>query len=256
MLLTVTDPDGNVIRRLGGPAAAGIHRVSWDLRFPPADPARLEPPPTDNPFFSPPIGPMVAPGTYSVSLARRIDGKSEALSGPQSFEALPLGTATLPAEDRPAQLAFQRQTARLQRAVMGALRAAGEAKTRLDHLQAALADTPAADPAWREEVRALKLRLADLDVKLSGDDTIANRNEPTPPSIVERVQRVVFGHWVTTSAATRTQRDAYDVAAREFAPVLEQLRALIEVDLAGLEARMEAAGAPWTPGRVPRWAPE
>jgi hypothetical protein len=28
---------------------------------------------------------------------------------------------------------------------------------------------------------------------------------------------------------------------------------LVEVDLATLEKDMEAAGAPWTPGRVPLW---
>jgi hypothetical protein len=29
---------------------------------------------------------------------------------------------------------------------------------------------------------------------------------------------------------------------------------LVDVDLAKLERDMEAAGAPWTPGRVPEWA--
>ncbi len=32
-----------------------------------------------------------------------------------------------------------------------------------------------------------------------------------------------------------------------------QLRQLIEVDLQRLEKQMEAAGAPWTPGRIPEW---
>jgi hypothetical protein len=35
--------------------------------------------------------------------------------------------------------------------------------------------------------------------------------------------------------------------------VLSQLRQLIEVDLARLEKQLEAAGAPWTPGRIPTW---
>ncbi|HET7618108.1 MAG TPA: hypothetical protein VFK20_06325 [Vicinamibacterales bacterium] len=33
--LTVTGPDGDVVRELKGPGAAGIHRVIWDLRYPP-----------------------------------------------------------------------------------------------------------------------------------------------------------------------------------------------------------------------------
>jgi len=31
------------------------------------------------------------------------------------------------------------------------------------------------------------------------------------------------------------------------------LRQLIEVDLTRLEKQLEAAGAPWTPGRIPEW---
>jgi hypothetical protein len=36
--------------------------------------------------------------------------------------------------------------------------------------------------------------------------------------------------------------------------VLGKLRTLVDTDLAKLEKDMEAAGAPWTPGRVPEWS--
>jgi hypothetical protein len=140
--------------------------------------------------------------------------------------------------------------------VLGATRSVTEAQTRIDHLTKALADTPAADLGLSTDVRSLNARLADLKIALSGDSTRASRNEPTPPAIADRVQRVVNGHWDATSAPTTTQRDNYAIAAREFKPVLEKLRALVLVDLVRLEAAAEAAGAPWTPGRVPEWQPE
>ncbi|MEL7453635.1 MAG: glycosyl hydrolase, partial [Pseudomonadota bacterium] len=34
VLLTIRDSDGNVVRRLEGPAKKGFHRVNWDLRYP------------------------------------------------------------------------------------------------------------------------------------------------------------------------------------------------------------------------------
>ena len=52
---------------------------------------------------------------------------------------------------------------------------------------------------------------------------------------------------------TQTQRDHYAAAAAEFEQVLARLRALVEGDLTRLEKSMEAAGAPWTPGRLPEW---
>ena len=41
-----------------------------------------------------------------------------------------------------------------------------------------------------------------------------------------------------------------------FGGVLEELRVLIEDDLAALARELDAAGAPWTPGLVPRWEAE
>jgi hypothetical protein len=35
---------------------------------------------------------------------------------------------------------------------------------------------------------------------------------------------------------------------------LNELRSSVEVDMRKLENDMEAAGAPWTPGRVPEWS--
>ena len=58
---------------------------------------------------------------------------------------------------------------------------------------------------------------------------------------------------MSTSRPTQTQIDLYGHAAAEFEGTLNALRQLIEVDLAKLEKQMEAAGAPWTPGRIPEW---
>ena len=255
IVLTVTDEDGDVVRRLTGPVTAGFQRVAWDLRYPPADPTNLGKVEL-LPWDTPPQGPLAAPGSYTVSFAKVVDEVTTSLGEPRAFDAVPLGNATLPAPDRAALLSFQKKTGRLQRAVLGAVRAADEAQTRLDHLQRALLDTPAADAKLRDDARAIEVRLEDLKTALSGDKTLSDRNEPTPPAIADRVQQVVLGHWSTTSAATATHRRNYDTAAAQFAPVLEQLRQLVTVDLERLEDAAEAAGAPWTPGRVPTWTPE
>ncbi|MGH7599389.1 MAG: glycosyl hydrolase, partial [bacterium] len=255
ILLTIKDAEGNVVRRLNGGTSAGMQRVVWDLRFPPANPTSLEPPP-DNPFADPPMGPIVVPGNYTATLSKRIDGVETQLGSPQTFETVPLGIASLPAEDRKGLLTFQRKTARLQRAVLGAAQAASETQRRFDHIEKALQNTPEADPALMAEVGALETRLKDLQIKLSGDRLIQRYNEPAPPAIIDRVQNIVEGHWTSTSVATQTFQDGYQIAADEFSTVLENLRGLVEVDLAKLEAKLEQIGAPWTPGRVPKWSKE
>jgi photosystem II stability/assembly factor-like uncharacterized protein len=256
IVLSIADESGEVVRRITGPTKAGFNRVAWDLRFPPATPTDLKPPDDENPFQDPPMGPLAVPGPYTVTLAKRVEGKLVVLDGPRKFEAEALGTPSLPAPDRADLFAFQKKTARLQRAVLGSVEVVRETQTRLDHLKRALHDTPGADPRLENEARALVERLKDLDASLRGDPVKRRRNEPTSPSIVDRVEGIVAGHWLATTDATGTHRKAYSIAAEEFVSVLEKLRVLVEEDLARLEREAESSGAPWTPHRVPRWAPE
>jgi photosystem II stability/assembly factor-like uncharacterized protein len=256
VLLTVTDESGQVVRRVTGPVSAGFHRVAWDLRFPAANPTSLAKPGELAPWERGPVGPLAAPGTYQVAMATRVDGKVTPVAGPVTFEVAALLTPSLPPADRAANLAFERKVARLQRAVLGASEAAKEAQRRLDHLKKALLDAPAAGLQLTDEARAIEARLKDLQLQLNGDALLAEKNEPVPPAIEDRVQQVVGGTWFMTSAPTATHEQAYGIAAAEFAPVLERLRALVDVDLRVLEQKAEAAGAPWTPGRVPTWKPE
>ncbi len=251
--ITVKDAEGEVVRRLEGPVTAGFHRVAWDFRFPDSRPARLKEQPPDNPFVDPPRGPMVVPGTYEVSLAQRVDGAVTPLGEPQKLEATALGAASLPAEDKRALLEFQQETAALQRAVLGSQRAVEELGSRLDYIARAILQSPRADETLLLEARALEDRLHGIDVALRGDATIRRRSESTPPSIADRVDEVVSGHWTSTSAPTETQREAYRIAGAALEPLLEDLRRLLENDLPALEAKLDDAGAPWTPGRIPRW---
>ncbi|MFQ5766847.1 MAG: glycosyl hydrolase, partial [Acidobacteriota bacterium] len=255
ILLTVRDEDGSVVRRLEGPTSAGFHRVAWDLRLPPYEPTSLKKTDDGGPFDQPPEGPMVMPGAYSVSLASRVGGRLSQLGGSEKFDVVPLGLASFKAADPSALLAFQKKTGRLQRAVLGTVKAAREVRDRIDHIKKALLDTPGAPPRLAVRVREIEEHLRDLQVELSGDSTRTSRHAPTPPSIVDRVQRIISGHWSSTSAPTRTHLRNYEIAAARFENLLTRFRILVESDLANLEDEMETAGAPWTPGRLPRWSP-
>ena len=199
---------------------------------------------------------MVVPGEYTVELAKRVDGTVTPLAGPQTIEVVPLGAALLEAEDKNALLAFQKKTARLQRAVMGAQRVMREVDDRLALIKRALDDTPGADPALADRARELETRLENLEVEMWGDSVLRSRNEPTPPGIASRIGRVVSGNWNASSAPTKTHETSYAIASEMFGEFLPKLTTLVETDLAALEDAMEEAGAPWTPGRVPRWTPE
>ncbi|MGB3564310.1 MAG: glycosyl hydrolase [Thermoanaerobaculia bacterium] len=247
----IRDDEGSVIRRVTADRKQGLHRVAWDLRWPPAAPIDLSPG-ERSPWEEPERGPLALPGSYTATLESRSEGEWKALSDPVGFDVEALVLATLTAADQSAVEQFQKEVRELRRAVLGAAKLTGEVKTRLDHLGQALVDTPEADPALMAELEEIKLRFDDIVLALEGDATKAKRNVFTPPAIVDRVERIASDQWYTTQAPTTTHRQAYEWAAAAFATELGKLEQLV-TDLDALEARAEEAKAPWTPGRVPRW---
>ena len=244
LILTVTDEDGRVVRRLTGRTSSGITKVTWNLRYPAAGPVRSS--------GSSGSGPFVVPGTYTVSLAKHVRGEITTVGEPQSFEVYLLDEVDTP---RSAEvLAFEQQAQRLQRAVLGTNAAAGEAMNRVNLLESALDATPNADAQIRTDLVELKNSLREVQWALNGDPTVGRRREATPPSLTRRLRR--FTSWGTLlHSVPGLQREQYDIVAAEFGAILERLRQLVEVDLKRIEDAAEAAGAPWTSGRIPNWRP-
>jgi chaperonin cofactor prefoldin len=155
--------------------------------------------------------------------------------------------------DHAALVEFQQKAARLQRAATGATQAATQLKPRLAAIKRAIAETPSLPQRVNDDATALDRRTNEILMALTGDATARRRNINTPPSINDRVGYVVGAQRMSISRPTQTQINQYNAAAQDFEAVLAQLRQLIEVDLARLEKQLEAAGAPWTPGRIPEW---
>jgi hypothetical protein len=196
----------------------------------------------------------VLPGTYEVSLAKRVDGAVTPVGRAQKVEVYALDADGTPRS--PQVVAFQQRTARLQRAVLGANALAGETMEQLQALERALEETPGADEALAGEARALQRRLREIQDALSGDPTVGRRQEPAPPSLLQRINGIAGRHWSNTmDAPTATQQRQYEIVAAEFSGVLERLRAVVDGDVRRLGERAEAAGAPWTSGRIPTWKP-
>ena len=244
VIFTISDSSGRVVRRLTGPVTAGMQRVSWDLRYPAPS---LPPPPNpegEDPFNEGPAGPLVMPGTYKVSMAKRVDGVFTLLGQAQEFQVIVEGQERMSPADRANLVEFQQKVARLQRAVQGASATANALKPRLVAIRRALLETPAAPEKLLSDASALDKRTNEILRALQGDQALRQRNMNLPPSISERVGDIVGSQRMSTARPTQTQIDQYAAAAQEFETTLNQLRQLIEGDLAKLEKQMEAAGAP------------
>jgi photosystem II stability/assembly factor-like uncharacterized protein len=254
VLLTVTDADGKSLRTLTGPVTAGYHRVAWDLRDPSAVLPRTRPPDEEaDPFTEQDRGALVLPGKYRVSLSKRVNGVVTPLAEPLEFAVAADGADALAEADRKELAEFQRNVARLQRTMTAALGTANDLAARLEQAKKALDQTPAADAKTKELVRKMIQEDRDVLRVLRGDVALRARNENTPVSTAERVEYIIESQRFAVAKPTATQREAYRIAGEELTQEIAKLRKLVDVDMKELEKAMDAAGAPWTPGRLPEW---
>ncbi len=255
ILLVVRDADGNVVRYVDGPTGKGIQRVAWSLTRPSTaawtQRAAAEDDYPDFPDRDPDDGILVAPGTYSVELHQRVDGVMTKLAGPQSFEVRPLREGgTLPGATPAAYTAFRGRLAELERGLNGARRVLRETRQRLTALRETLDRSTIADPQWGAAVRALERELADLQLRVRADEDRDVLNDPGPVSISERLSVAQMGTGYSLYGPTANHLASFEIAERDFGQVRAALNEIVTQRLPALEAQLDAAGLPWTPGRA------
>ena len=253
LLFTISDASGEVVRHIKTPATKGLKRIVWDFRHNTPAPVlgRFTPAP-DQLFGDAEKGHLALPGQYSVTLSKYEDGVLTQIAGPMQFAAKSLNNATLPATDPQAYLDFCKKVSRLRKAVSAANNIRAELNGKLGHIQSAMHDMPAPPQDLLKKSYELTRRMNAVQTQLNGDATLARREFETPPSLSGRVSMVEDGMWNTTSAPTETYQENYRIAAKQFGPLLAELKAIAQ-EIEGIERQLELKGAPATPGRWPDW---
>ncbi|MDQ3181393.1 MAG: glycosyl hydrolase, partial [Acidobacteriota bacterium] len=254
LLFTISDAEGKVVRRISAPATAGMQRVVWDMRYTPpsipAAPPQIPPGVTLPEGFTPgPQGPLVMPGSYTMTMAMRVGGVVTPMPGTQTFNVVVEGREKMTDAERAELVAFQRKLSVLQRSVSGANEAATAAKTRIGFLKRAANEAPVANQQLINQAKQFDDEINDIINKLRGG---RENTDTPPPSISSRVSIVADTIRLSSVKPTLTQIDQYNLSEAEFNPVLARLRKLIEIDLPAFEKTLENAGAPLTPGRLPQ----
>lgn len=83
IILYIYDAQGQLVRKISGPAKKGIHRLAWDLRYPSLESITSQATTTNSGF-------LAAPGNYSVSMFKEVDGVITPIGDQQRFIVSPL----------------------------------------------------------------------------------------------------------------------------------------------------------------------
>ena len=249
LIFTIQDSKGKVVRKFTKAPKKGIQRFKWDLRYAPKDAISLRKPSFYNPFAGVSEGTLVEPGTYTVSMATYFDGATKEVGQPVSFAVKALNNTVLPAEDRAAKVAFQRQVDELNRSMEGAQRTISELDNKMRHIRQAIKLTEQPMASLTSMANAIDNKLADIKRQLFGDQIKSRLDIQSPPTPMRRLGWISFEQKNSTASTTKTHQESFAIAKEEFVPILAKIREVADVDMVNLETQLEESNAPYTPGR-------
>jgi hypothetical protein len=250
LVFNILDEEDRLVRRLRAPAAAGIHRITWDLRYPAVDPTHVR---EADPTSSGPSSTFALPGSYKVYLSKNVHGEETELTAPVLFTAKVIGNATLPAKDRAELVAFQKQVRDLIRVVNASSSVIRDVADKTRHFRMALKSVTADTTDILADIKALEAKINEIQRQMFGDTLLRRLDKGAEPGLTSRINSIVYDQWRSLSAPTQSQRDAFQIVADEFPPVLEAIRTIVDQDVKKIEKKLEDIGAPYTPGRLPVW---
>jgi len=252
LLFTIKDEAGSVVRHLKAPAKKGLQRLVWDFRYGSPAPVnnRFTPAP-DQLFGGAEEGHLAMPGQYTVMLSKYEDGVVTELVAPVKFSCKLLDQSSIPT-DMSANVAFYKQVTKIRKAVSAAGDLMNNMDQRVRNINLAVQDMPAPAKSFLEKSYAITKQLQDLRMRMNGDQTRGRRDFETIPAINERVSGIEGSVWSSTAPIPKTYKDSYDIAAKQFTVVLEDLKET-HSSIEQLEKELELNSAPYTPGRWPEW---
>ena len=243
IVFTIKNANGEIVRNIEGPVEAGFHRVAWDLRYPAIDPWAPEEERDDSA-----LGVLVPPGTFSVSMSKRIDGVLTALNQEQSFNVVSIREATLAGSTQEQRVIFSSQVDELLRAAMGTSEAIDQIVAEIDAIKDVLPSSTA-DGSMYEIANALQQHLKRQHDRLTGNATRGSFKDLEGMSVQDRLWHAGFTPGATAYGPTPAQRESYRIARAQYDDIVATLTQPIETGYEALKEALDAAGVPWTPGR-------
>ena len=246
IVFTVRDAAGNVVRHIEAPAEAGFHRVAWDLRYPSVE--AWVPEDQREQAWIPTVGVLAAPGSFSVSMQKRVDGVLTDLDQSQRFEVVSIREPTLPGSTQEQRVVFDNQVNELSRATQGTVKTIDAIVAELAAAKEMLLSSTA-DPSLYEIANSIQQRIQAERDRLANNEARQLYNDFDEMTVTTRLFHARFAPTTNAYGPTPAQRESLRIARSLYDEVTRTLSNLVDVEYAGLKVAMDAAGVPWSPGR-------
>lgn len=241
--LTIKDEDENVVRRFSCPVEKGFHRVFWDLRYPkdyPIDASRKVKSNTKESGGNV----YVAPGTFTASLSKEIDGNITQLSKPISFKVKQLEKGALDGVGFEDALAYNREVEKV-RSQLGLTNIRlRNALKKIEAMQLALSRSET-DPGDLDlQIHNLKQELLDLDEQMNGNKSKDQIGEKNNPTVSYRLRAAQTGRNNITYGPTANHKRSFELAKKQLDAIEPNVAEIINIRIPDLQKKLAESGAP------------
>src|SRR5664280_1175563 len=254
LIFTITDESNNVVKRLYKSASKGVNRINWNFAYESISPV------TATKFD--PIGPtggrrggegiQAMPGNYRVSMSLYAKGETMELAGPEPFVCKPLGLATFSTSDQKAKYEWINNASDFSRSIYGTISYTSELVNKVNAVMQAIHQTPGASSGLMKEAERINSELDKIMFIFNGPQAKASEEELPPMELPlsKRLNEMASATYGISGDITIAAKEQLEILKSEFPPVLERVKKA-GTDLQNLDKQLDAAKAPWTPGRVP-----
>lgn len=244
--LTVKDEAGNVVRKIKAPAKKGFNRVAWDLRY---SSSRAINPDRQGPLpWWARGGNFASPGTYTVSLAKEVDGKVTQLAGPETFEVVPLRKPTLRGASAEEYQAFAREVSEARNMSSMLQHSFEESRKKVKAMEKALEMAGVEPGALNEQLYEIKQKLNDLEVRFDGNQSKGDIGERNAPSVGTHLRTASRG-LSTTYGPTELHKQGLKIAKKMIAEAKGEVEKVATETIPAMEKALREAGAPYILGQ-------
>ena len=245
VLLTIQDPQGNIIRKISAKAKKGSNRIAWDLKH-------------FNPFSIPEngklkkgrynSGALAIPEAYTATLYLEDNGVVTQLDEPIVFDVKPIREGVLQGVSHQEYDEYRNNLSALIKKLDVLEDVLERSEEKLMALKAALNNSNIVPGPINKEIQTLQKEAIAIKKSVEGSPSKDEIGERTPPSIQTHL-RVAYRGMMSTYGPTPLHQKSMALGKKMTLEIESKVMSLQNDKIKPLEQKLKALGAPYIQGQ-------
>ena len=245
VLLTIQDPQGNIIRKISAKAKKGSSRIAWDLKH-------------FNPFSIPEngkikkggynSGALAIPQAYTATLYLEDNGVVNQLDKPIVFDVKPIREGVLQGVSHQEYDEYRNNLSALIKKLDVLEDVLERSEEKLMALKTALNNSNIAPGPINKEIQALQKEAIAIKKSVEGSPSKDEIGERTPPSIQTHL-RVAYRGMMSTYGPTPLHQKSMALGKKMTLEIEAKIISLQNDKIKPLEQKLKTLGAPYIQGQ-------